>query len=115
MEKIVSSCQYAQDRHQNFLRWRNLWTILLFVFGSTVIVFLSLAIVLFITQSWLTGAISTIGTIANGAGVAWVVNRRMEAVKEEETAYHDVEEKCFPQDPAKLQQYSAMVAERQNL
>ena len=60
--------------------------------------------ILFVSESWLTGAISTIGTIANGAGMMWAVNRRTEAVKEEEEAYKDVEKHC----PAgTIQEYAA--------
>jgi hypothetical protein len=102
---IVSACEYAMDRHRDFRRWRNLWTILLFVFGATVIVFLSLALILFVTANWLPGAVSTIGTIANRAGVAWVYGRRMEAAREEEEAYKDVQQKCFPDKPDKAHAY----------
>jgi hypothetical protein len=93
-DQPISACQYARDRHKNLMRWRTLWTVLLFIFGSTVVLFLCTSIVLFITASWLPGAITTLGTIVNGAGIAWAVNRRAEAVKEEEGSYKDVEEKC---------------------
>lgn len=89
-------CQFAVERHKNLARWRNLWTILLFVFGTTVILFLCASILLFINESWLPGAISTVGTIVNGAGVGWVVARRDEAKKEEEAAYEDVKNTCRP-------------------
>jgi hypothetical protein len=32
-------CTVAVERYKTIAKWRNLWTILLFVFGSTVIVF----------------------------------------------------------------------------
>ena len=91
------------------MRWRNLWTVLLFIFGSTVVIFLSASIVLFMTESWLPGAISTVGTIVNGAGIAWAVSRRAEAVKEEEQSYQDVEKKCFPTGGSGLQEFAAEV------
>jgi hypothetical protein len=90
----VTPCEYARERHQNLAKWRNLWTILLFAFGSAVILFLAIAVIFFLRQSWLTGAVSALGTMANGVAVKWVVDRRAEAVKEEEDAYKDVESKC---------------------
>ena len=90
----VSLCDFAKERYYNIARWRNMWTILLFVFGATVIVFLCGAILLFIRQSWLPGALSTLGTIVNGVGVRWVVTRRNEAVGEEAAAYNDVTARC---------------------
>jgi hypothetical protein len=92
--KPYDPCAIAIERYKNLARWRNLWTILLFIFGTTVIIFLCAAILLFVNESWLPGAISTVGTIANGAGVAWVVTRRNEAVKEETHAYEDVKRVC---------------------
>jgi len=80
----VSPCEFAIERYRNIAKWRNMWTILLFIFGATVIVFLCGSILLFIMQSFLPGAISTLGTIVNGVGVSWVLNRRTDAVKEEE-------------------------------
>ena len=88
------ACAFAVERYKSIARWRNLWTILIFIFGTTVIVFLCAAIVLFINQSWLPGAVSTLGTIVNGVGIKWVVARRSEAVKEEDEAYNDVKSAC---------------------
>lgn len=94
MNLPVSPCSIAFERYQNLARWRNLWTILLFVFGATVIVFLVGTIFLFIRQDWVVGVVSTLGTIVNGFGVSWVVTRRNEAVQEEEAAYEDVKAVC---------------------
>jgi hypothetical protein len=93
-EATITPCEYARERHRNMLMWRNLWTILLFAFGSAVIVFAVLAIALFIRQEWITGAIMALGTLAQGAAITWVVDRRAEAVREEEVAYQDVAAKC---------------------
>ncbi|MBI4488199.1 MAG: hypothetical protein HY694_03880 [Deltaproteobacteria bacterium] len=94
VDRTVGPCQYAIERHRNIAKWRNLWTILLFIFGSAVVVFLVGAILLFVRQDWLPGAISTLATIVNGVGIKWVYERRKEAVEEEEAAYKDVAEKC---------------------
>ena len=94
MENSVTPCEYARQRHSDLARWRNLWTILLFVFGSSLILFLSIAVLFFLRQSWLPGALSTLGTLVGGVSVKWVLDRRGEAVTEEEAAYKDVEAKC---------------------
>jgi hypothetical protein len=87
-------CEVAYQRCRNAALWRNLWTILLFMFGASVIVFLSASVFLFIREDFISGAISTIGTIANGAGVGWVVSRRGEAVKEDQDAYEEFTKRC---------------------
>jgi uncharacterized membrane protein YcjF (UPF0283 family) len=93
-EEVVTPCEYARERHRNILMWRNLWTILLFAFGTAVIVFAVLAVALFLRQEWLAGAIMALGTLAQGAAIKWVVDRRVDAVQEEELAYQDVAAKC---------------------
>jgi uncharacterized membrane protein YcjF (UPF0283 family) len=93
-EAVITPCEYARERHRNILMWRNLWTILLFAFGTAVIVFAVLAVVLFIREEWLAGAIMALGTLAQGAAIKWVVDRRVDAVREEELAYQDVAAKC---------------------
>jgi uncharacterized membrane protein YcjF (UPF0283 family) len=93
-EAVVTPCEYARERHRNILMWRNLWTILLFAFGTAVILFAVLAIALFIREEWLAGSIMALGTLAQGAAIKWVVDRRVEAVQEEEIAYQDVAAKC---------------------
>ena len=90
-------CDYARARHRNLVIWRNLWTVLLFIFGIAVVLFLVLAILYFLRQDWLLAALTTVGTIVEGVGIKWVAERRTEAVAEEERAYEDVEEKCLEQ------------------
>ena len=89
-----SPCEYARERHQNIARWRNLWTILVFAFGSAIVLFLILAILLFIRSDWLPGAVSALGTIVSSVGISWVLARRREAVEEEDKAYEDVIARC---------------------
>src|SRR2546423_10311850 len=90
MQNMISPCDYARERHHNIARWRNLWSILVFAFGSAVVLFLILAIFLFINKSWIPGAVSSLGTMANGLAMSWVTARRNDAVKEEQDAYNDV-------------------------
>jgi uncharacterized membrane protein YcjF (UPF0283 family) len=94
MNHAPSPCEYARERHKNYSVWRNLWTGLLFLFGAAVVLFAGAAVFLFIRSAWLPVAVSLVGMIASGAGIKWVVNRRAEAVAEEERAYLDVLEQC---------------------
>ncbi len=88
------SCQLAIERYRNFARWRNLWSILLFVLGAAVVLFLLAAILLSIRQEWLPMALTTLGTIVTGVGAKWVLDRRGEAVREEQTAFDDAQKYC---------------------
>jgi len=96
----ISQCEYARDRHKNIALWANLWRGLVFSFGTAVILFLILAIYLWIRQTWLTGALTTLGTIASGIAVKWVLGRRNAAVEEEREAYKRVVEACDDAAPA---------------
>lgn len=106
--ETVSPCEFAIERYRNIAKWRNMWTILLFIFGATVILFLCGSILLFIRESFLPGAISALGTIVNGVGVSWVLSRRTDAVKEEEEAYSDVQSKCPVASAAMAPQIQAL-------
>src|SRR5436309_10148539 len=81
-----SNCAYARDRHGNKLMWLNLWTILLFILGSAVILLLVVALVLFVRADLASGAISVAGSAVSGLGARWVVSQRTVAKEEEETA-----------------------------
>lgn len=87
-------CKAAQDRYRNALSWLKLWSILLWVFGAAIVIFLVLAIFFFIRQDWLPGALTTLGTIVEGVGINWVVKRRTVAVEEEKEAYKGMQEDC---------------------
>jgi hypothetical protein len=87
-------CKLAQERFKSAALWRNLWTILLFAFGTILIVFFILSVILFLRQDWLPTALVTIGTIVEGAGIKWIAIRRAEAVKEEIEAYGEVGKVC---------------------
>lgn|GEM_PF-6423297 len=56
--------------------------------------FLIVSIVFLIRQTWLTSALTVLGTIVNGVVTKWVLARRTDAVKEEEDAYKDVVRIC---------------------
>jgi hypothetical protein len=88
-------CQLALQRHRNAALWLNLWTILIWVFGAAVVAFLVLAIVLFLGEEWLPAGLTTLASIAEGAAIKWVVDRRAEALDEERQAYEKVQEVCL--------------------
>jgi hypothetical protein len=88
--KKITICDIARQRHQTLLKWRTIWTILLFVFGSVIISFYTVAIFLLIKELWLYAALATLSSIVSGVGINWVWKRRNESVREEERAYTDV-------------------------
>lgn len=98
-------CKIAQERFRNAALWKNLWSLLLFLFGATVVFFLVLAIVFYIRADWLPGAVATISTIVQGAGIKWVLDRRNEAAQEEKEAYQEVESQCG--DTARADEFRA--------
>ena len=84
----------AVMRYTDKRKWLNLWTMLLWIFGATVVLFFSVAIILFIKETWLPGAITVIGTMVNGAGITWVVAQRKGAEREERDAFAALSTEC---------------------
>lgn len=78
--------QVLYRRYYDALRWRNLWTILIFALASAIIIFLIIAIFYFLREEWLPGAVVMLGTIVQGAAVKWVADNRKKAVNEEKDA-----------------------------
>ena len=81
-----NNCEFASDRHANKLMWLNLWTILLFVLGSAVVLLLIVALILFYNADLANGAISIAGSAVSGVGAGYVIGQRKVAKEEEETA-----------------------------
>ena len=98
------ACRLAIERYRNFARWRNLWSILLFVLGASVVLFLLAAIFLLIREEWLPVALTTLGSIVSGVASKWVLDRRVEAVREEHSAYEDAQKYCADGEVARAQQ-----------
>jgi hypothetical protein len=90
----ISLCEFAQQRHRNAALWLNLWTILLFIFGASLVILLVICMMFFLRQNWLSGSLSTVSTIVDGAAIKWVLARRNEAKSEEKAACDDVLDKC---------------------
>ena len=87
-------CDFAKQHYFNVQRWLNLWNILVFAFGVAIVLFLVTSILLFIHSTWLAGAVTTIGTIASGTAVAWVVNQRKTAADDEKEAFNRLRQEC---------------------
>jgi hypothetical protein len=92
--QAVSLCDYAKVRHESTMKWRTLWTILVFILGVAILLFLVAAIVLFISAGWLQSAIAALGSIVSGGGTAFLERQRRIAVEEEEAAYQEVVKQC---------------------
>lgn len=90
----MTPCAIAIERYKNIARWRNLWTILLFVFGASLIVFAVTAIFYLVYQSYFTGVLNALGSLVNFVGISWVLARRNEAVQEETAALAVVTTLC---------------------
>ncbi len=103
----ITPCEYARNRHQNAVRWLNLWTGLLFVFASAVVLVLVLVILFFLRSSWVAGAVSTIATIVDGVAIRWVYARRQESLQEEKDAYSEVTKQCTADHEQPAQQAAA--------
>lgn len=87
-------CVYAMKRYVDKRRWLNLWTVLLWIFGVTIVVFCSIAVLLFLRDTSLPGALTVLGTVVNGAGIAWVVRQRSVAEREERGAFREFSAEC---------------------
>jgi hypothetical protein len=87
-------CELARQRHRNAALWLNLWTILIWVFGAAVVAFLIVTIAFCVREQWPGAAVTFLASIAEGAAIKWVLDRRVDAVSEEERAYEDVRQAC---------------------
>ena len=108
-------CLYAMKRYVDKRRWLNLWTLLLWIFGATVVIFCCIAILLFIRETWLPGALTVLGTIVNGAGIAWVVKQRKGAEAEERSAFKTFRDECRGGKKSELELLGERVLTEQEL
>lgn len=100
---LQTPCDFAKARYLDIKRVRNVWGYIWIGLGITVAVFLCLAIVLFLRSNWLPGALSTLGTIVNGAVMAWITTQRQTAANEEQQAFNELVQQCGPPAKALLQ------------
>jgi hypothetical protein len=95
-ESVGDPCAYARERHLNLLRWRNLWTILLFVFGAAIVIVLTLTIAFASDGKFIQSVATAVGTVASGIAIKWVLDRRTDAVSEEQAAFDQMLAICKP-------------------
>lgn len=88
------SCFYAQERYKTILLWRNLWSILLFVFGATVIILIILLLYMAMKQASVEFVLSVLATVTDSLAIKWVLARRKESVEEEEKAFEVIKKEC---------------------
>jgi len=94
IEEPVTPCDFAKLHYFDARRLLNLWSILIYFFGVAVVLFLGAAILLFIRATWLPSALTTLGSIVSGVGIAWVANQRATAVVEERDAFRRLKKEC---------------------
>ena len=94
MQEEATVCSIAQHRHRKIALWRDGWTLLLWVFGLTVIIVLIAGITFFIREDWISGGLATITFAAQGGAIKWITTRRADAVREEEEAFNRAEQAC---------------------
>lgn len=93
-EETTVVCSIAQERHHSTALWRNLWTLLLWLLGVSIVAFLMMAVLFLLREAWLPAAVVTLGSIAEGVGIKWVTDRRADAVREEAETFRDVQSAC---------------------
>ncbi len=82
----------ANKRHQLAAQWLHRWNALIFFIGSAATIFLIVSILLFITESWIPGAITTLATMLSGGAVGWLLARRQDASAAEAKAFKECRE-----------------------
>jgi hypothetical protein len=93
-EGLGTVCDRATSRWMSFAKWRNLWTLLLFVFGSFLIL-IAAGLVLFIVFDVIEGAVASgAAAVVDTAIVGFVKSRRDESVAEEDKAFGLVLSAC---------------------
>ena len=49
-------CSIAQERHHSTAMWRNMWTLLLWLLGVSIVAFLIMAVLFLLREAWLPAA-----------------------------------------------------------
>lgn len=106
----VDICDFLFERWKNLALWRNLWTILLFLLGIAFTIFLIGAVLFFVRESWLPGALLTVSTVADGVAVGWILARRNQAVAEESAAKDDLLKNCASASAGAMRGFTGEVA-----
>lgn len=94
MSSAFDRCEFLLTRWKNLALWRNLWSILIFVLGASVALWLAAAVWLYTQSSWLPAVLTTLGTLVSGVAASWVLARRNDAVAEEVDAKRELLATC---------------------
>ena len=87
-------CAIATDRYHRIALWRQLFTVLIFLVATAIVVFLVLCIVFATNKEWAATTATGLGTVASGVPLRWVLARRRDAVKEEQKAFDEAKTAC---------------------
>lgn len=100
VEKLADgdACEFAKQRYYSIARWRNLWTVLVFILGVFITGLLVLTLILVLNNEFVQAAISGATSIVGSAPMAFILQRRKEAKAEEDSAYNDVHQRCGATD-----------------
>ena len=79
----------AYERYRSLALWRSLWTALIFVLGLATTIFLIASIFLFVRESWIPGAVTTLASVLTGGAGGWLLARRQEAIDAETAAFRE--------------------------
>jgi hypothetical protein len=98
---LQTPCDFAKARYLDISWLRKLWGYLWIILGASTALFLCVTIIFFLRSSWLPAALSTLGTIVNGAAMTWITTQRKTAADEEQQAFNELVQQCTPPAPAK--------------
>ena len=95
-DKLASTdvCALATDRYHRIALFRQLFTVLIFVVATVIVVFLVLCIVFATNKEWAATTATGLGSVVSGLPLRWVLKRKGEAVAEEEKAFKEAKAAC---------------------
>lgn len=99
---LQTPCDFAKARYLDISWLRKLWGYLWIMLGASTTIFLCVTIIFFLRSSWLPAALSTLGTVVNGAAMTWITNQRKTAADEEQQAFDELVQQCSPPSGAKF-------------
>jgi hypothetical protein len=91
---LQTPCDFAKARYLDISWLRKLWGYLWIVLGASTAIFLCVTIIFFLRSSWLPAALSTLGTVVNGAAMTWITTQRKTAADEEQQAFDELVQQC---------------------
>jgi hypothetical protein len=87
-------CLVLEERYRNALRWKNLWTMLLFLIGVALTITIIFLILALQETTLIENADKGLTIIVEGAALAWVVTQRNKSSDEEKEVLETYIEHC---------------------